>query len=178
VGFSLRALLGLPDARPAPASDVESIRRIGEALERMDPIEARRLACFAFVLARVAHADLEISPEETAAMERIVRDHSGLPEAQAAFVVEIAKAQNRLLGATDNYLVTRQFREATTQDERRGLLHCVLAVAAADDSISAVEDAEIRKIAAELGFGHEDFIAARSRFRDKLAVLKPRDAGS
>ena len=49
----------------------------------------------------------------------------------------------------------------------------MLAVAAADDSISAVEDAEIRKIAAELGFDHHDFIAARSAFRAKLAVLKP-----
>jgi uncharacterized tellurite resistance protein B-like protein len=177
MGFSLRALFGLTDSSPDTQPEVESIRRIGEALEKMDPADSKRLACFAFVLARVAHADLHISAEETREMERIVREYAGLPEAQATLVVEIAKAQNRLVGAIDNYIVTRQFREAATPEDRRKLLHCVLAVSAADDSISAAEDAEIRKIATELGFPHEEFIAARSKFRDKLAVLKRPPAG-
>ena len=176
MGFSLRALFGL--AEPAtPAAQTESVRRIGAALEQMETSEARRLACFAFVLARVAHADLSISDEETRAMERIVRDFSGLPEAQASLVVEIAKAQNRLVGAIDNYLVTRQLRETSTLEERQGALHCVLAVAASDDAVSAVEDAEVRRIATELGFAHPEFIAARSVFRDKLEILRQKPGG-
>jgi len=172
MAFSLRSLFGLSDPPAQSDPEVESIRRIGEALEKMDPVESKRLACFAFVLARVAHADLHISAEETREMERIVREYAGLPDAQATLVVEIAKSQNRLVGAIDNYLATRQFREAATLQDRQRLLHCVLAVSAADDSISAAEDAEIRKIATELGFSHEDFIAARAKFRDKLEVLK------
>lgn len=170
----MRSLLGLSETEPDPASEVESIRRIGEALEKMDPAEAKRLACFAFVLARVARADLNISPEETRAMERIVGEQGGVPEAQAALIVEVAKAQNQLVGTVDDYLVTRKYRESATLEQRKSLLHCVLAVSAADDSISAQEDAEIRKVAAELGFDHTDFIAARTAFRDKLEVLKLR----
>ena len=171
MAFSLRALFGLPE--PATREpDAESVRRIGAALEQMDATEARRLACFAFVMARVAHVDFDVNDEETRAMEKIVRDFSGLPDAQAALVVEIAKAQNRLVGAIDNYLVTRQLRDSSTLEERHSVLHCVLAVAASDESITSVEDAEVRRIATELGFAHTEFIAARSAFRDKLEILR------
>lgn len=171
MAFSLRALFGLPE--PASSTgDAESVRKIGTALEEMDASEAHRLACFAFVLARVAHVDLSINDEETRAMERIVRDFSGLPAAQAALAVEIAKAQNRLVGAIDNYLVTRQLRERSTLEERQRVLDCVLAVAASDESITAVEDAEVRRVSTEMGFSHAEFIAARSAFRDKLEVLR------
>jgi uncharacterized tellurite resistance protein B-like protein len=171
MAFSLRALFGLADPA-SPTPDAESVRRIGAALEQMPETEAKWLACFAFVLARVAHVDLSINDDETRAMEKIVRDFSDLPPDQAALVVEIAKAQNRLVGAVDNYLVARQLRESSTLEERQRVLHCIFAVAASDHSITDVEDAEVRRVATELGFAHPEFIAARSVFRDKLEVLR------
>ena len=48
-------------AAPPPDSETESIRRISAELEAL-PIEQRRfIAGFAYVLARVAHADLDVS---------------------------------------------------------------------------------------------------------------------
>jgi hypothetical protein len=35
-----------------------------------------------------------------------------------------------------------------------------------------VEDNEIRKVASELGLEHPEIIAVRSRYRDRLAVLR------
>jgi uncharacterized tellurite resistance protein B-like protein len=158
------------DAPEGPGAG--TLRRIAEALERLPEDRARYIAAFAYTLGRVANADLEISREETRAMERIVRELGGLGEEEAVLVVEIAKAQNRLFGSTENFLVTREFGASSTHDQKLRLLHCLFAVSAADESVSAVEDNEIRRIATELGLMHEDYIGARSQFRSYLSVLK------
>ena len=125
------------------------------------------------MLARVAHADLEIDASESGEMERLVAELGGLAGAEAALVVEIAKSQARLLGGTENYVVTREFRRCATPEERARLLECVYAIAAADGEISSVESVECGRIADELGFTREEALAVRSAFRDKLSVLKP-----
>src|SRR5262249_12588303 len=127
--------------RPADASaDAGAIRKIIQSLDQLEPARARAIAAFAFVLARVAYADLEISDEETAVMERIVMDHAGLPEEQAVLVVGIARHQNILFGGTENFLVTRELRASATPEEKIALLRCLFAVSAATDSISSVEE--------------------------------------
>jgi uncharacterized tellurite resistance protein B-like protein len=158
----------------AGAGETETVRKILEELDRLPPERARYLAAFAYVLSRVARADLKVSPEETRAMERIVMEHGGLPEQQAMIVVQVAKHQNLLFGATEDFLVTREFREISTREEKLALLDCLFSVAAAEELVSSAEDREIRVIAAELGLTHQDFIAVRSRYRDQLSVLQRR----
>ena len=84
-----------------PASgdrDTETVRRIAAELERLPPDTAKYLAGFAYILARVAHADLDIDDSETREMERIATSLASLSEAEAALMVQIAKSQARLLG--------------------------------------------------------------------------------
>jgi uncharacterized tellurite resistance protein B-like protein len=157
---------------PAGAPETETVRKITGALDRLDPERARYIAGFAYVLSRVARADLLISESETWAMERIVAAHSRLPEEQAIIVVQIAKTQNKLFGGTEDFLVTREFNKIATREQKLELLDCLFAVAAAEDLISTEEDAEIRQISRELALEHRDFIAVRSRYRDHLSVLK------
>ncbi|MEO1087914.1 MAG: TerB family tellurite resistance protein, partial [Acidobacteriota bacterium] len=149
-----------------------SVRRIVAKLEDLEPERARRIAAFAYLLGRVAHADLDISDEETAAMEKLVREVGQLPDDQALLVVEIAKMQNRLFGGTESFKVAREYRELTPKEERERLLHCLFAVSAADDVISGAEEAEVRKIAEELGFSHREFIAVRSQYNDRRSVIQ------
>lgn len=177
---SLRKLLGLDaaagdrgDAPDLDARDTETVRRIASELDKLEPRQARFLASFAYVLSRVAHADLEISPEEVEAMERLVRERGGLPLAQAALVVQIAKSQATQFFGTEDYLVTRQFRDLSTHEQRVSLLRCLFAVAAADDVISNAEDQQISRIANELGLSSRDVAALRGEHRERLAVLKP-----
>ena len=172
--MSLLRFLGLgPTARhDASQTDAASVRHIVEALDRMEPDTARRLARFAFVLGRVARADLAISADEIRAMERLVMERGRLPEAQAVVVVQIAKSQMLLFGETDGYLVTRDFATAATRDEKLALLACCFAVAAADGEISPPEEAELRTITSELGLEHGDFITARAAHRDVVPILK------
>lgn len=172
--MSLLRFLGLgPAARGDGARDeIASVRRIVETLDRMEPQAARYLARFAYVLGRVARADLAVSDEETRTMERIVRERGGLSEAQAIVAVQIAKSQNALFGGTDDYLVTREFAAMATRAQKLALLECCFAVSAADFEIGGEEEAELRRIANELDLAQTDLLAARASYRDFLAVLK------
>src|SRR4026209_338393 len=88
----------------AASGDTETVRRIVAELDKLDPRRARHLAAFAYILSRVASADLHVSEVETAAMVGLVRREGDLPEAQAVLVVEMAKSQSRLSGGTENFL--------------------------------------------------------------------------
>ena len=56
--------------RPTSLGDTATVRRIVAKLEAMPPEQARLIASAAYTLARAANADLDISDEETAAIER------------------------------------------------------------------------------------------------------------
>ncbi len=172
--MSLLKLFGLSRAEPTGSQgDTETVRKIAAELEALDPERARYIAAFAYILGRVAHADLDISAQETRKMEEVVREWGEIPESQAVLVVEIAKSQNRLFGGTENFLVTREFREVSDSHQRETLLDCLFAVSAADESISSSEEAQIRQIASELGFTHRQYVHARSAYSEHREVLRP-----
>jgi len=152
--------------------ETESIRKIVKELDTFEPVQAKFIACFAYLLSRIAGADQFISPEETHMMEIIVMERTGLPNEQANVVVQMAKSQNLLFGGTENYIVTREFKEMSNHKERLALLDCLYAIAASHDSISTIEDNEISQIAEELRIEHPDFISVRIAYRNQLAVLK------
>jgi uncharacterized tellurite resistance protein B-like protein len=171
--MSLLRFLGI--AKPADASgagETRTVREIAAKLERLPADTARYLAGFAYVLARVANADLVIAEAEADEMRRTVRLLAGLSADEADLVVEIAKSQARLLGGTENYVVTREFRRTSTPLQRAQLLECLYAVTAADGAISTAESREIANVAEELGFTRAEANALRARYRDKLAEFQ------
>lgn len=179
--MSILEFLGLrmPPQEPQDnRGDTDTVRKIVAQLDDLPEDKARFVAAFAFILSRVAHADLDISEEETSAMEQIVVERGGLPEEQAIIVVQMAKTQNLLFGGTENYLVAREFNRIATREQKLSLLHCLFAVGAADESISSTESNVVRQIAGELELDHADFIAVRSRFRDQLAVFQKPNASN
>jgi uncharacterized tellurite resistance protein B-like protein len=173
--MSLLERLGLAggEQREEAPGDTETVRRIVGKLEEMEPERARFVAAFSYILSRVAHADRNISEEETRSMEEIVGRLGHLPEEQAVLVVQIAKSQSRLFGGTENFLVTREFAEMATEKQKRELLDCLFGVSAADDSVSSVEETQIRQIASELGLSHREYVTARLAYSDKREILKP-----
>jgi uncharacterized tellurite resistance protein B-like protein len=166
----LERLLGL--RRTEPSKDGDAVHRIASELEAMDPPAARHLALFAFLLARVANVDQDISEAETRQMERVVEAFGGLSPSQAALVVTIAKAQNRLFGETQNFLAGREFRDTASEQQKHELLHCLFAVSAADDTITVAEEEAVRVISRELLLTNDEYLAIRSEYRDKRAVFK------
>lgn len=169
----LEKLFGIAvTSAPAAEMDTETVRRIARQLEGLPPDRARFVAALAFVLARVANADRVITEEETRRMEEIVATFGGLPPEQAVLAVEVAKAQERLFGGTEGFVVTRQFNDLASREEKERLLHCLFAVSAADDTITLAEENEIRRIATELGFTHAEYSQVRSTYNDKRSILK------
>jgi uncharacterized tellurite resistance protein B-like protein len=156
----------------AAQGDSDTVVRIVRELDRLEPERAKYLAAFAYVLSRVAGADHHFSDVETSRMVEIIQRMGHLPDAQAVLVVEIAKSQHRLFGGTENYLVTREFRQMATDEQRRELLDCLFGVSVADDAMTGEEEAQIWQIASELGFSHPDYIQARLTYSDKRTVLR------
>jgi len=174
--MSLLKYLGLPagvtSSSSAQSEDTDTMRRIASELDALPEDRASHLAAFAYILGRIAHADSEFSETETRKMKEIVRDLGHLPESQAVLVVEIAKSQVQLFGGTENFLVTRRFKEMTTRQQRTELMDCLFAVSAADDSISALEEGQAGQIAKELGLTHDEFVNVRLTYRKHLEALK------
>jgi uncharacterized tellurite resistance protein B-like protein len=173
--MSILKFLGLDQQRLGGAStsaETETVRKIVQQLDQLPEDQARYIAAFAYLLSRAARADLHVTANETAVMERIVMNEGGLSEELAPIVVQMAKTQNQLFGSTEDYLVTREFQRIATQEQKLALLECLFAVTAADENITSEEDNTVKQISSELKLSHADYIAARLRFRDHLAVLK------
>ena len=168
---SLRAWLGVeaPEKQdPVAKQKFAPLRETLDALDHLEPDRARYLAAFAYLLGRVAHADQHVSPEETSAMETLVREQVHLSQDQAMIVVQLAKTSNLLFGGTANYLVAREFSSLATHDEKLVLMRCLFAVSAADEAISLAEESELHKIAKALGIDRSTLVGLRIAHRQHL----------
>jgi uncharacterized tellurite resistance protein B-like protein len=161
-------------AAPVPdsAAETATARRIVARLEALPREEARYLACFAYVMSRAANADFHISADETALMERFAVEQGGLDEAQAVLVVEMAKLQARTQGSTEDFVVTREFREISTPEQRLALIRCCFAIEAADGSITAAEASTVNEIARELDVERDDVNRIRDEFHEQLSAVQ------
>lgn len=168
---SIWTWLGLTTREPQEQSP---LRDVVSALDQLEPDRARHLARFAYLLGRVAHADQHASSEETAAMERLVLDEGGLTQDQAMLVVSLAKTSNLLFGGTADFEVARDFAEHASYDQKLALASCLFAVAASEDSISLVEEAEIHRILNQLKIQPPDLVALRVAHRMHLPGLTDR----
>ena len=157
-----------------PSRESGVLAPVVDLLGRLSPDRARYVAGFAYLLGRVAGADSDITANEKDLMQRLVAQEAGLSEAEADAVVRLALEESRLSGGTHNVSVARDFATVANHEQRLGLLRCLFAISAADESVLVVEDNEIRRISRELRIEHGDFIRARLEVREHLAVLRGR----
>jgi uncharacterized tellurite resistance protein B-like protein len=172
-GWDVLRWLGL---EPSP-DDPGVLDSVSHVLDRLESGRARYVAAFAYLLGRVARADMHLGEAEMTLMARLIGEEADLTPDESQAVVALAVAEVKRFGGTHNYLVTREFAEHTTHLQRLGLLRCLFGLAAADESVGTREDNEIRGISRELGIEHGDFVRARMEVRDHLAVLRRRMAG-
>jgi uncharacterized tellurite resistance protein B-like protein len=164
--------------RPAPpppsdgAGDTATVRRIVSKLEAMPPDQARFLAAAAYILARAANADMNISDEETAAIESELQGHESIDEATAVLVTEMAKLQAKTVGATEDYVVTREFKALSDNDQRIVVLRASFAVVAANGTISAEETAVLNGIAEELDIDDASLNAIRADYHEQFSSVQ------
>ena len=142
-------------------SEHAPLRETLEALDHLEPERARYLAAFAYLLGRIAHADRDVSAEETAVMESLVREQGQLSQDQAMVVVQLAKTSNLLFGGTANYLVAREFSAMASYEQKLALMRCVFALSVSDEGISMAEEGEIHRVANELRIEPSDLVRLR-----------------
>ena len=162
-------------AAPAPsttAGDTATVRRIVAKLEAMPPEQARLLAAAAYTLARAANADLDISDEETAAIERELQEGEHIDEATAVRVTEMAKLQAKTVGGTEDYVVTREFKSVSSPELRLRVLRACFAIAAANGSISAEETSVLNQIAEELDIDDAALNGIRADYHEQLSSVQ------
>jgi tellurite resistance protein len=160
------------DAAATAAGDTATVRRIVSRLERLPVEQARLVASAAYTLARAAQADLEISPEETAAIEMELQAHESLDEATAVLVTEMAKLQARTVGGTEDFIVTREFAALASDDQKIDVVRACFAVSAASGSISAEETAVLNQIAKELSVEPDILNSIRNEFRERMSSVQ------
>jgi tellurite resistance protein len=163
---------GAPSPADARSGDTATVRRIVARLEEMPPDRARFVASAAYILARAAHADLEISEDETAAIERELQRDDGLDEPTAVLVTEMAKLQARTVGGTEDYVVTREFKAIATDLERLDVMRACFVIGAASGEISAAESAVLNQIAGELDIAAGDLNAIRREHHEQLSSVR------
>ena len=170
--MSLLRFLGLGADRGARAAEPASLVEIGAELEGLPEEEARFVAAFAYLLARIAAADLRIEDTERAEMAQHLQDFAEIPPERAALLAETALRAADAHSPSDDHLVARAFRDMTEHAEQLKLLRCLYAVAAADEQISTREDNEIFEVAAAIGVPRRDVVALRAEFREYLGTLR------
>lgn len=174
----MKSLLGWLGLEDKATTESGALRDLVGALDRLDDDRARHLARFAYLLGRVAHADRHVSPEETRAMEALVREEGGLTPDQAMLVVSLAKSSNLLFGGTADFSVTQEFAEAASYDEKLALVRCLFAVSSIDHAISMAEETEIHRVANQLKIDPKDLTALRVAHRDYLPGLSSKSGST
>ena len=160
------------DTVETTTGDTATVRRIVSKLEAMPPDRARLVASAAYTLARAANADLQISDEETAIIERELQERAGLDEATAVLIAEMAKLQAKTVGGTEDYVVTREFAKLATDEQKVAMVRGCFVISAADGTISAEESTEVNQIAKELDIPAETLNEIRADFHDRLSAVQ------
>lgn len=170
IGRALLKWIGVDEGTLEPGV----LDRTTAALDTLPPERARYLAAFAYLLARVAGVDAQVTPDEMDLMHRLVQREAELTDQESTVIVDLALGDTHRFAGTHNLEVAREFMALSTPAQRMALLRCLFAVSAADDNVVIAEDNEIRRISRELKIEHADFIAARAEVKQHLAVLKDR----
>jgi uncharacterized protein YciI/uncharacterized tellurite resistance protein B-like protein len=170
-----RRTLGLAsggDPATPVVGDTDSVRRIAARLAALPPDRARFTAAFAYLLARTATVNASSTDAEAAEMTRLVAEVGGLITENARLVVDLAGTRAERFGATEDYLVTREFKAISTPPDRERLLRCCLLVAAADNVVDSDEAWLINRLAEELDVDRSRLNAIRAEFADRMGGLQ------
>jgi uncharacterized tellurite resistance protein B-like protein len=119
----------------------------------------RKLSLAGGLMARVADVDRQVTAEEFESMAAAIQRYLNVDREAAGFVVKVATSE--ISKDLDHYRLSREFFQATTEEERVRFLDVLFAVAAADGLVSHEEMEDIHMVANELKLTHQQFIEAK-----------------
>jgi uncharacterized tellurite resistance protein B-like protein len=141
-------------------------------MSEADEDTVRIVVAIAGLLACVAFADRKYTVSEQDQVQRELTRIRGISNAGVEAICEILKDKIFWLTVTAAQNYERDLYELTEPETRLEVLDALMALAAADGTVSVVETNFLRRTANGLGLSSEDYNAAQARYRDKLSVLK------
>src|SRR5882757_5994330 len=138
----LKKLLGDVDSKDPRTKDLREVEALFAAVSGKD---AKYLACFSLLLAKVAFADEEISDGERARIKVLLAKYAELTPAYAE-VVSTTALKTTLAKSIDLKLICDELHSCTTKDQKKNVMRSCLYVAT-DDGISDTEVQEMHVIA-------------------------------
>ncbi len=168
----IRRLLSLFGNNDDPSEENPFAAALRPHLKSVSAERLDYLTGFAGQLTRVAYADDEVSEAEAAVISKLLVEHGGLREDETRVVIDLLTLKLEELRGCDDYRLNRAVGAHATMEEKEQLVDLLFAVASADDQVSNVEDQEIRLIGNALDIPIERFMDIRTRYRDKLEVLR------
>lgn len=142
-------ILHLEDGRMMDLKEAVAIEtsRMLHVLAEHDPGAHRTLLSFATALARVAHADRELSHEEVDVIRKVLSETADLSPGEVEFVMTVAIDSTR---SGQEESISTNLRRLSSNEKGR-LIESLHAVAEADGEFTESERLEIDRIAEELG---------------------------
>lgn len=134
--------------------------------------EVRILCAVAGLIGGVAYADGEYSGVEAAMVRAALARVHGLSPGAVDAICAVLAARIRELVHGELQRYARELVDGTEREARVELLEVLMDLAAADETITLAETNHLRRVASLLGLSPDDYLAAQSRHRDKLSVLR------
>ncbi|WP_298633827.1 TerB family tellurite resistance protein [uncultured Umboniibacter sp.] len=143
---ALKALFEATEVQPTPTSnDVESAT--------------------AALMIMLAIADSHFDDRERATVVRLVKERSGLNDAELDTL--ISEAEQAAKSATSIYEFSQQLNKALRYEDRVNVVRGMWEVAYADGVIDKYEEHLIRRVCDLMYISHQDFIQTRNLVRDQ-----------
>ena len=161
------------DRAPQPATGGARLQAIVAGyLPDADADTHALVTAIAGLLACVAYADREYhEAEQTHVREALSRVHC-LPPAGVDAICTLLRERLVEIAASNPQQHTRSLRELAEPELRREVLDALVDLAAADHELSMAETELLRRTASAMGLTQDDYVAAQSRHRERLSVLK------
>jgi uncharacterized tellurite resistance protein B-like protein len=163
--------------RASVSEQVEGAEQIHAALRRelpeMDEESLLVTTAIVGLLGAVAYADGDYSQVEQQRVQEELSRIEGLSRPGVEAVCEALKRHIVEVSTVQLPHYSRVLRELADPELRLQVLEMLLALAAADQSITSPETNVMRQIATALGLTQRDYNTAQQKYREHLSVLKP-----
>ncbi|MGD8825731.1 MAG: TerB family tellurite resistance protein [Myxococcales bacterium] len=137
-----------------------------------DDATRRIVTAVAGLLAKIAYADGDYSPqEETTIRQELSRVH-GLSEAGVDAICGLLADQISHVTLLGDHDWTRDLRELADRELRLEVLEVLVEMAVADQVLKHDEQVQLRRITKSLNLTQDDYNSVQAKHRDKLSTLR------
>jgi len=147
-------------------------RELEKCFSDLTEQEIKFIAGFSGLLGRVALADMILEEEELEKIRQILNRETSISAARVDRIVNLLKMNADEYFGSENVYYTRLINASSDKKQKMDVLNALFAVAAANESVSAEEEAEMKLIADGLRLTHPEYIDVRLKYRDKLDIFK------